>query len=54
MVGGLLRFRGAGEGELSGLKIELERFGRYVRNADREVDVVLLGVGFGGALGPEN
>lgn len=44
----------AGKGKLRRLEVELEGLGRDVGDVDGEVDDVLLGLGGGGTLGPEN
>ena len=52
MVGGFFGFAVAGEGKAGGFQVDFGLGG--VRSADGEGDVVLLGVGGGGALGPED
>jgi hypothetical protein len=54
MIGGLLGIRSAGKAEASRLKVELERLCGYVRNADREVDIILLSIVGRRALRPED
>jgi len=50
----LERVRVAGEGEALRLQVELEVGGWDIGNADGKVDEVLLGVGSGRALSPED
>lgn len=52
VVGGFLGLGVAGEGEAGGL--EVDRGLGDVGGGDREGDVVALGVGAGGALGPDD
>ena len=52
MVGSFLGFAVAGEGKAGGFQVDFGLGG--VRGADGESDVVLLGVGGRGALGPED
>lgn len=54
MVGCFLSIGVAGEGERSGLEVYVEGVGWDVRCGNSEDDVVLFGVGGGGALGPED
>ena len=54
VVVGLLRLGVAGEVEEAGLDVELDGLGRDVGDHDREEDVVLLGLGGRGALGPSD
>lgn len=46
--------RVAGECQAGGPKVQLEVAGRHIGNANGQIDEVLLGVGLGGALRPEN
>ena len=46
--------RGAGEGQRRGLQVELDAVLGDVGDGDGEVDEVLLRLGVGGALGPED
>jgi len=52
VVGRFLRLRVAREGQRGGLDVEFEFGGGDVGHGDGEEEVVFLGVGGGGALGP--
>ena len=52
MIGCFLGIRVAGECEGCWLEIDLEGTGRDIGRGDREEDIILFGVGGGGALGP--
>lgn len=54
VVGLLERIRVAGEGQTGGLEVELQVRGGHIRHCDGQVNEILLGVGTGGPLGPEN
>lgn len=54
VIRALERLRGAREGQAGGLEIELEARRGHVGHVDGEVDEVLLGVGLGRALRPED
>ena len=52
VVGCLFGVRVAAEGEGGGFQVDFEGFGGDVGGGDGEVDVISLGVGGRGALGP--
>lgn len=54
VVGALERFAVAGEGQACGLEVQLQVRRWHVWDGDGEVDIVLLGVGGGRPLGPED
>lgn len=54
VVGLFKRIGVASEGQTSGFEVELQILGGHIRNCDGQVDEVLLRIGAGGPLGPEN